>query len=110
MWPHTVAVDALAVGRQLHEAADDLLVPLLLPPAPHVSTGLKAETTPRKNNHPERKSAETESPRPAGPESASPGSAGATDSGAGEGDGGPAARVYWRVGGGGREWRPRRRV
>ena len=32
---HTVAIDALAVGRQLHEAADDLLVPLLLPSAPH---------------------------------------------------------------------------
>lgn len=39
LWPHTVAVDALAIGRQLHEAADDLLVPLLLPPAPHISTG-----------------------------------------------------------------------
>jgi len=35
LWPHTVAIDALAVGRQLHEAADDLLVPLLLPSAPH---------------------------------------------------------------------------
>lgn len=39
LWPHTVAIDALAIGRQLHEAADDLLVPLLLPPAPHASTG-----------------------------------------------------------------------
>ena len=44
---HTVAIDALAVGRQLHEAADDLLVPLLLPPAPHHAPQ-KSNNSPRK--------------------------------------------------------------
>jgi hypothetical protein len=68
---HAVAIDALAIGRQLHEAADDLLVPLLLPPAPHISTGCKAEIPPERKIYPEKIGESL------GPKSASPSSSGA---------------------------------